>query len=350
MKFLTFTLLIFTILFCGNLFAEKSFQQQAQEAGTKGDTAFKSKNFAVAGENYENAISLLHSATQKDGIPLDQDRIKTWNANAYSAFYNAQNWDKFFLFAEKVLEEKPNDWETIKAVATVYWQVKKNVDQAVAYLIEKESKKQSIKIRNMIAFIHNKSENWEEAIVWYKKMLELQKSSKTLEKLGNTYLKVGKNKEAIKVIKDYIATKPKKSELKKSYRNLVSIFTKDVVDYREAVVYAKKYTAIDFRPNNSGDIGIAQSVITINFSKLNNYKEAEEYCDFILKHKKNDKVSNYYKAEINYARATESWEKNREEGKKLYQTAKKYYLAVEKTPKYGASASKKIKFITDRLK
>ncbi|MEA1973134.1 MAG: tetratricopeptide repeat protein, partial [Candidatus Cloacimonadota bacterium] len=229
--------------------AGKTLEIIAQETAKEGETLFAQKKFVEAGEKFQEAIEKYNEFVTKNDIPEDKTIIEKWLKNAKISYQNGKAWEKMIAVLDIYIERHPRIYKNYSTKALIYkkYMNPKNYEAAIdAYVSFDESVKPYYKARVKVADIYyNNLEDYENALVWYKKANELKSTSKILNLTSKTYLKLKRNKEAIAVLKEYISTNPSSKEKFNSYYNLGTIYMNDLGNVTEAL--ANYENAVSFK-------------------------------------------------------------------------------------------------------
>ncbi len=312
-------LLIFVmIMFFSNLYAQKSLERIANELANQGDSLFTEGNYSKAGKNFENAMEKLNEAVEKDGIPLDNDKISLWLTNAYKSYVKGSDFED----AVRVLVERkkldPSNYDLVKTQAIIYKKYLNNVPKAIEVLKAYEDIKQTFNNQKRIGSYYLALEDYENSLIWYKKAYKLRQDSGVIKKIAVILYKyLGRNEEAIKAYEDFLLTNPKESVLVQTYKNMGALYD-ELKNTAKSIEYYEKTLSLKY------DSNITLLLITKYYDN-DAYNKALEKIALLLKNKPGHNDAIYYRAMIEY---------NRDEKA----AAKADFQKLTKDPKYSKIA------------
>lgn len=327
------------------LAAEKSMEIIAQETAVEGENLFKSNDFVGAGKKFEEAIAKYDEFIKKQDIPEDRALVDKWLKNASASYQKGKAWEDMIRIKNIQIERNPKVYNNYKYKAIVYKSKLKNYQAAIdAYKQYDENVRPYFTARVKIADIYYQNlEDYENALIWYKKANELKEDSTTLNKTAQTYLKLKRNTEAVNVIKDYIATNPDERELFKSYFNLGTIYMNDMNNVQEALNNYEK--AVSYRFDKNATLFMIE-----NYFQTGNFDKTKKHISAFLNKYPNNKDVVYYRGLIDYTKAERLKDDKPAEAKELYKSAKKDFDQVPLTSTHGSDAKTKSGYIEKLLK
>jgi tetratricopeptide (TPR) repeat protein len=279
---------------CSLLIAEKSLERIANELAAQGDTFFTEGNYSEAGKNFENAVEKLNEAVEKDGIPLDNEKISLWLRNAYNSYAKGNDFEE----AVRVLDERkklaPTNYDLVKTQAIIYKKYLNNIPKAIEVLKAYEDIKQTFNNEKRIGLYYLAMDDYENSLIWYKKAYEQKQDSKVIKNIATLYLKLGDNEAAVKAYEDFIQTNPRESVLAQTYKNMGALY-EDLKNYSKAIENYEKSNALKY------DNNITLLLITKYYDNKN-YNKALEKIALLLENKPNNSDAIYYRAMIKFDR------------------------------------------------
>ncbi len=285
--------IVILIMVTIGLFAEKSLERLANELGVDGETKYNNKEYLDAGIAFENAISKLKEATEKEEIPLDSEKINRWYKLAFNSYFGAKDFENALRIQNMRIEKDPSNYELVNYKFIILKKYLKQPQTAIDVLEKFNAQKGSYKVEKKIASTYLKIKDYENALLWYRKAYVRKQSSSVIKNIAvilNQYL--GRNKEAVKAYEDFIMTNPKEAELVKTYKNIGKLY-EDMKNFTKAIEYYEKSNELSY------DNDITLLLITKYFDR-ENYASALEKIELLLKNKPGNNDATYYRALIKY--------------------------------------------------
>jgi tetratricopeptide (TPR) repeat protein len=312
----------------GILNAEKSLERIANETGVEGETFYNEGKYLEAAQAFEQAITKLHEAVQKDGIPLDNEKISRWWELAFNAYYAGQDYENALKVLDERLKLQPGNYDLTNYKAIILDKHLKRTAEAIEVLKAYDAAKQSFNVEKKIAGYYVDLGDKENAIEWYEKAYEIKQDSKVIKNIAALYVELGKNAEAIQAYENFLQTNPTEKVLIKTYKNM-GVLYEDIGNYGKANEYYEKSLALKY----DKDLNLK---LMISYYDRDNYSKAKEKINQRLTKKSNDADAIYYLAQIKY----------QEEDKA---GAKAEFQKITGSSKYGSSAKKWIESINSEL-
>ncbi|OQX71538.1 MAG: hypothetical protein B6D62_01780 [Candidatus Cloacimonas sp. 4484_275] len=302
---------------------EKSLERLGNEAEYAGDELYTAKDYLKAVEKYNEALSKFEQAQEKDGIPME-DKIARVLDKLFKSYYFGKDYENAIKIIDRQQKMNPQDSKLAKLKAQIYEKKLKNINKAIETLVAFDTTHATYKIEKKIASYYTKAEDYDNALIWYKKAYEKKKDPTVIKNIASLYLKLGKKAEAVKAYEDFLKTNPKESVLAKTYKNMGALY-KDMNETQKMLEYFEKSLALKY------DKAINLLLITEYFD-LKKYDNSMEKINLLLKHDPNNNDAVYYRALIEY-----------NTGKK--QEALKDFQKLANDLKYGKDAKKWIESI-----
>ena len=288
-------LLIFVmIMFFSNLCAQKSLERIANETGVEAEDLFNNGKYVEAAKTFEAAIAKLKEAVNKDGIPLDKERISKWLENTFQGYFKGKDYENALRILDERLKLDPGSYKLMNNKAIILKKYLKRINEAIVVLKNYNNKKRSFKVERKIGSYYSDLKDYENALIWYNKAYELKKDSKVIKNIANLYIKLGKNAKAIKAYEDFLLTNPKESVLVQTYKNMGALYN-ELKNTAKSIEYYEKTLSLKF------DSGITLLLITKYYDN-DAYNKALEKIDILLKNKPGHNDAIYYRAMIKYNR------------------------------------------------
>ncbi len=284
-------LLILMTALASILWAEKSLERIANEKGVEGETLFNEGKFLEAAKAFESAISKLKEAVNKEGIPLDNEKISKWLENTFQGYFQGKDFENAILILDKRLKLDPDNYKLMNNKAIILKKYLNKVDEAIIVLKNYNNKKRSFKVEKKIAGYYSAIEDYENSLIWYKKAYKLRKDSGVIKNIAVILYKyLGRNEDAIKAYEGFILTNPKESVLAQTYKNMGKLY-EDIGSYSKANVHYEKSLALKY----DKDINLK---LIISYYDNDNFAMAKEKINQRLGKKLSDADAIYYRAMI----------------------------------------------------
>ena len=323
-KLITLTIIIFTIGFI--LVAEgKPLERIANEIGVEGEKFYNDGKYLEAAQSFENAISKLEEAVQKDGIPEDKEKISRWYELAFNGYYQGKDFTNALKILDKRLELSPGNYDLVKYQAIIYKKHLNDIDKANEILMNFDQQSPNYKARKSIAVNFKKyKKDKENALIWYKKAYELKQDASVLGNIAILNKELGNNQDAIDAYEDFIKTKPKESKLIKAYKNLGKLY-EGMKNVSKMTENYEKANALKYDENLT-------ILLITKYHETKQYDKATKNIELLLKNKPESPDAIYYRALINYDKGDKA-------------AAKTDFVKLINDSKYGSSAKGYIKSI-----
>ncbi|MCD6181014.1 MAG: tetratricopeptide repeat protein [Candidatus Cloacimonetes bacterium] len=320
-------MIILSICLIGSLTAQdKSLERIANETAQAGNDAFQAKDFSLAGQKYEEAVTKLNEATEKEGIPLDKAKAQQWLNIAYSSFVKAKQFGDAVRILEKRKAMDPGNYKLVKDQALIYKKYLKDTPKAIEVLKVYDDARPSFKAQKKIADYYVGMNDLQNALQWYEKAYDLKKDSNVIKQIAVIHNKLGQNGEAVKAYEDFLKTNPSQAVLIKTYKNMASLYS-TMNNEAKAVEYFEKTIELKY------DEAVAIVLMTKYFDQ-ENFDASLAKANLILSKNATQQDAIYYKGLNLY--------------KKGDNANAKIYLAKVTDSKYKSSASGFIKSIESR--
>ncbi|MCF7859406.1 MAG: tetratricopeptide repeat protein [Candidatus Cloacimonetes bacterium] len=314
--------LIITVLLIGliasSLFADKSLERIANEKGVEGEKLFNEKKFTEAAQSFEEAILLLKEAVQRDGIPLDNEKISRWLDLAFNGYYQGGSFENAIKVLDSQLKLDPTNYKYVNYKSIILKKYLDRTDEAIVELIKYNNAKRSFKVEKKIASYYYDLEDYENALVWYKKAYQQKQDATVIKNIAAIYIKLGQNSDAITAYEDFIKTKPNESVLARTYMNLGKLY-EDIKNNAKSIENYEKSLQIKYNNN------IVLGLITKYYDN-GSYNKALTKIALLLDNNPGNSDAIYYRAMIRYNR-----------GEK--ETAKADFQTLATVPKYSKVAN-----------
>ena len=316
-KIITLSIIIFAIGLI--LIAEgKPLERIANEIGVEGESQYNDGKYVEAAKSFEDAISKLEEAVQKDGIPEDKEKISRWYELAFNGYFQGKDFNNALKILDKRLEFAPGDYALINYKAIIYKKHLNDIDKANEILINFDQKSPNYKARKSIAVNFKKyKKDKENALIWYKKAYELKQDSSVLENIAVLNKELGNNKDAVKAYEDFIKTKPKEKKLITAYTILGNLY-EGMKNINKMTENYEKANALKYDENLT-------IVLITKYYDTKQYDKATKNIELLLKNKTQSPDAIYYRALINYDKGDKA-------------AAKTDFVKLINDSKYGNSA------------
>ena len=316
----------FIAVFIWTLFAqEKSPELIAQESIQEGRTLFVDKKFDEALVKFQLALENYQKA-KTDEKTFDNE-LRT----LYNVLYNvAGQAKKIQLAVEYGLEylnfDSANE-NMVNNIANLMVNQLNRGQDAVTLWTNYDEMYNSYVAKQKIADIYEKAKDLPNAIIWYRKALEMNMDADLLRKLANLYLESKQQDRAIAVYEDYIKTNPSQRDLGRTYRNIAALY-QNMNNNSKAIEYNELFLSIEF------DRSIALWLVN-NYYDKNDFTNAEKHIGAMLAKNASDHDAIYYKAMALYKQ------------EKMPEAKKEFQKLVNHT-QYGKNAQDFIKIIDQK--
>ena len=284
-------LLTLTISF---LFADKSLERLANEKGVEAETLYNEKKFEEAAQAFEAAITKLEEAVKTDGIPLDNEKISRWLLYAFQGYYQGKKYEKALQVQNERIKLDQGNYKLISIKAKLLKTYLNRTDKAIEVLKKYNTAKRSFKVEKKIASYYQGIEDYENAVIWYKKAYEQKNDATVIKNIAAIYLILGKNSEAITAYEDFIKTDPNESVLAKTYMNLGKLY-EDMKNNSKSIENYEKSIKLKY----SSDITLT---LIMKYYDGKSYDKALEKISLFLENKPGNNDAIYYRAMIHFNR------------------------------------------------
>ena len=276
------------------LFADKSLERLANEKGVEAETLYNEKKFEEAAQAFEAAITKLEEAVKTDGIPLDNEKISRWLLYAFQGYYQGKKFENALQVQDERIKLDPGNYKLISTKAKLLKTYLNRTDKAIEVLKKYNTAKRSFKVEKKIASYYQGIEDYENAVIWYKKAYEQKKDATVIKNIAAIYLILGKNSEAITAYEDFIKTDPNESVLAKTYKNLGKLY-EDMKNNSKSIENYEKSINLKY----SSDIVL---ILIMRYYESESYDKALEKIALFLKNKPGNNDAIYYRAMIHFDR------------------------------------------------
>lgn len=244
-------------------------QTTATEWFTKANTLFDEAKYAEAKAAYEKCVALDNKnadayyrigwCLNDDGkyvdaivmlnkaLALQNNLLKGYQELGYA--YNKTNkYNESLQAYNKALELKPNSALTYKGLAELYKDNKENVKAIEAYKKSYEYDNKNETVLYQLGYLNNGLNNYDEAIGWLQKAIDIKPASSTYNEIGFAYYKLKKNDESIAAYKKGFETKSNGT----SYKGMGDVYRMNYTPAKvsEALECYKK--AVELNPTSAG--------------------------------------------------------------------------------------------------
>jgi tetratricopeptide (TPR) repeat protein len=314
----------FLLISISTLSAQKTLERIANETGVEGETLYNEGKYTEAAQKFEEAVSTLLQAVEKDGIPLDKEKINQWWLYAFNGYYQSKDYENALKALDERLVLNPGSYELINYKSIILHKNLKRSLEAIEVLKEYNQQKRSFRVENKIADYYADLDDLQNALTWYEKAYELKKDSKVIKNIATLHVKLGNNAQAIKAYEDFIETKPGESVLIQTYKNLGTL-------HKELNQFDKSNAAYEKALNLKYDSALNLLLIT-SYYDMDQYDKALSKIDLMLKNQAGNVDAIYYRAIIKYNREDKIGAKadfQRLLGSKYDSLAKGYIESIE---------------------
>ncbi|HPR18452.1 MAG TPA: tetratricopeptide repeat protein [Candidatus Cloacimonadota bacterium] len=287
-------LAISLIICCSLLFAEKSLERIANETGVEGETLYNEGKYLEAAQKFDTAIAKLQEAVQKEGIPLDNDKINQWLLYAFNGYYQGNDYEKALVTLNKRLELNPGDYDLINYKAIILSKNLNRTPEAIDVLKDYDATNQSYKVEKKIADYYVDLDDLENALIWFEKSYTLKQDSKVIKNIASIYVKLGNNSKAIQAYEDFLKTNPKENVVIQTYKNMGGLY-KDMQNYNKSNEYYEK--ALSLKYDNTINL-----LLITSYYDLDQYDKCLQKVEQMLANNANNKDAIYFRAMIKYNR------------------------------------------------
>ena len=253
---------------------EYSSSELAAKANKEGTELYQKGSYSEAAAKFEEAMNLFSKSEKEDGIQknVEKDELikQLINCNVKMG-----DFAKVAFYFEKQLEKKPNDYKLAYKISQVYRLKLGDFEKGIKVLVDLDNRKANINARKSLAKIYYNEKDYNNAIIWYNKVLEIKEDGVTMSKLANALIKAGQNEKAIVTLKNYIATNPSKNDKKRTYAALGKLY-EDLADKKNAITYYEKSLSLSY------DKKYNQKLVKMYFDS-NNFKKAIESANLLMK-------------------------------------------------------------------
>lgn len=238
-------ILLSICLFASLTAQEKSLERIANETAQAGNDAFHANDFANAGVKYEEAVATLKQATEKDGIPLDQQKADQWLNIAYSSFVKAKQFEDAVRVLEKRMEFDPTNYSLVKQEALIYKKYIGSTEKAIDVLKAYDSKKQTFTNQKKIADYYVGMDDLENALIWFEKAYKIKQDSDVIKNIAVINKLLDRPDEAVQAYKDFLDTNPPQAVMIKTYKNMAILY-EDLNNEAEMINYYRKANELKY--------------------------------------------------------------------------------------------------------
>lgn len=281
-------ILLSICLFASLTAQEKTLERIANEIAQAGNDAFHADDFVTAGVKYEEAVAKLKEATEKEGIPLDQQKADQWLNISYSSFVKAKQYEDAARLLEKRMEFDPTNYKLVKQEALIFKKYIGNTEKAIEVLKAYDIKKQSFQNQKKIADYYVSIDDLTNALVWYEKAYELKQDSNVIKNIAVINKRLNKPDKAVQAYKDFLATNPPQAVMIKTYKNLATLY-EDLNNEAEMINYYRKANELKY------DEQIAILLMS-KYYEQKNYNNSIKEADVILARNSTQQDAVYIKA------------------------------------------------------
>jgi tetratricopeptide (TPR) repeat protein len=275
------------------LFADKPLERLGNEAEYSGDEFYKNKEYLQAAEMYEEAQAKFQEAIEKDGLPI-QEKVINMDDKLWKAYYFGGSYQEAIAVLKKMLARN-NDEKTATLIAQIYEKNVADIDSAISFLQEFNSKERNYDVEKRIANLYYKKDDLANALSWFQKAYELRQDRDLISNIATIYLKMGKQQEAINAYDDFIKTNPPSSVLGRTYKNMGALY-EEIGNMTKAAEYYEKSNSMRFESD------VTLKLIDIYYED-DKYDKALSKIDLLIKNSpRNKKHGIYYRAMIRYNR------------------------------------------------
>ncbi len=281
------------LIFCNFLYADKPLERVANELGVQGEELYNSGKYFEAAESFYEAVDKYQEAVEKDGIPEDRNKIDTWYYYAYQAYLNTENFEKALEPLDERIKLDPGNYDLYKEKGIIYNKYLRRTENAITVLVDYDRKYSNLKARKKIAKYYTDLKDFESAIIWYNKALEIKSDdAAVIKNIATLNVELGRDKNAIKAYQDFLETNPKESVLIKTYKNMGALYEK-LENTQKSIEYFEKSLNLKF------DSKVGLKLIT-KYYDVGFYDDAMDKIELVLAKKPSNKDALYFKAMINY--------------------------------------------------
>jgi tetratricopeptide (TPR) repeat protein len=266
------------------------------EAAFTGDQHFESKEYLQAAEQYQIAISKYEEAIKQDDIlqMTIQPKIEAVQEKIWKAYYFGGSYQEAITALRSILARTNNE-ESARLIAQIYEKNLSDINSAIQVLKDYNSAKRNFDIEKKIAKYYYDDRDYQNALVWFQKAMELRQDRELISNIATLYLKMGKQEEAIKAYDDFVKTNPSSSILARTYKNMGALY-EEITNTTKAIEYYEKSNSLRYDQN------ITLKLIDIYY-EAKNYDKALTKIDLLLQKSPRNKSNGlYYRAMIRYNR------------------------------------------------
>jgi len=282
------------IMITNLIFAAKPLERIANELGVQGENLFNEGKYKESAESFKEAILKYNEAVNKDGIPMDLSKVDTWWFYAYQAYLNDRNFEHAVEALNKRIEINPDSYDLIKDKALIYRKYLDQPMEAINILINFNKGNRNFEVEKKIGKYYADLDNFENALVWYKKAYELKKDATVIKNIASLNIKLKRNSEAIQAYENFIETNPGESDLAKTYKNMGALY-EELENQEKAIEYYEKSNQLRY------DNRLTLLLISKSY-EIGMYDKSLEYIDLLLSNRPENDDAIYYRAMIRYER------------------------------------------------
>ncbi len=307
---------------------EYTSSQLASKANGDGIALYEKGSYVEAAKKFDEAMKLFEKSEKEDGIEKTNEKSELLQriVNSYAM---AKDYSNLAVYMEKQLAASPNDLVLAKKLSQLYRKMLGDFDKGIKVLVDFDKKRNSLAARKLLAKIYFLEKDFDNAIVWYNKALEIKEDGLTMAKLAQALINTGQNDKAIVTLKNYIATNPKQRDKVRTYNALGKLY-EDISDKKNAITYYQKALTLDY------DSKYNQKLVNLYYESGNFQKTVESAK---LLRKNAPKLDNY----ATYMVAISLYKMNDKS------TAINEFKKIENDKKYGKDAKQFIKSISQEI-
>ncbi len=307
---------------------EYSSSELAAKANQEGIKLYDKGSYTEAAKKFDEAMKLFEKSEKEDGLKKDREKSELLQ-RLVNCSAQVKDYNKVVFYMEKQLESSPNDLLLARKISQVYRKYLGDFDKGIAVLVNFDEKKTSLAARKLIAKIYFLEKDYNNAIVWYNKSLELKKDGRTMAKLATALMETGQIDKAIVTLKDYVATNPSKKDKVKIYAHLGTLY-EDMADKKNAIAYYQKSMNLEY------SYEFNHKLVKLYYES-GNFKKTVEAANLLRKNKPK------YESYATYMVAMSLYKMNEKS------TALTEFKKIEKDKKYGEDAQQFVKLINQEI-
>jgi tetratricopeptide (TPR) repeat protein len=208
----------------------------------------------------------------------------------YLAHVNGGMYREAMPYGHEFLRHRPTEEQIVNQMAQIYRLRLNNFEAAAAVWKAFDERFNSFTAKQEIANIYALAENVDQAVYWFNRALDQNRSPDVLQRLANLYINNNQPDRAIAVFQDFLDSNPSQRDRATTYRNMGTLYW-DMGNRRLALEKYELFLAIDFNR------GIAFRTAQEYFD-IGNFDRAAHHLNNLITRNANDWDAIWLNAEM----------------------------------------------------